>query len=138
MKKLGVLIILTGVLLIVSCEKEEEEVSDRFRFLTGTEWLSDSLLVNGLDGSYPGGPLESFKGEASFNEDGTGTFGSYTGTWKFEQNETVLKITSPSLLTVITAQIIELTASSLKITTPFFNSEDPNDPLKIRMTFIPK
>ncbi|MDT8401054.1 MAG: hypothetical protein RQ743_05100 [Bacteroidales bacterium] len=138
MKNLGVSIILLGALFILSCEKEPDEVSDRFKFLTGTVWLSDSLLVNGHDGSYPGGPLENFKGEAIFNEDGTGTFGIYTGTWKFEQNETVLKITSPSLLTVLTTQVVELTATSLKITTPFYNSENPAEPLNIRMTFKPK
>lgn len=138
MKKLGVLIIFTGALFVLSCEKESDEVSDRFNLLTGTVWLSDSLLVNGVDGSYPGGPLENFKGEAIFNEDGTGTFGIYTGTWKFEQNETVLKITSPSLLIVLTTQIVELTATSLKITTTYPNSANPDEPLNIRMTFKPK
>ena len=138
MKNSGFLTIFLCVLFIVSCDKDDDEVSERFQFLTGSVWASDSLLVNGFDGSFSGGPLENFKGDAKFNEDGTGTFGSYAGTWKFEQDEAVLVITSPDLPFALSAQIAELTAISLKITTVFPNLENPAEPLNIRMTFKAK
>ena len=138
MKNPAFLTVFLCVLFIVSCDKDEDEVSERFRFLTGSVWASDSLLVNGFDGSFSGGPLEYFKGDAKFNENGTGTFGSYTGTWKFEQNETALVITSPDLPLAITAQIAELKAISLKITTVFPNPSDFTEQLNIRMTFKAK
>ena len=139
MKNPGFLTIFLCVLFIVSCDKDDDEVSERFRFLTGSVWASDSLLVNGFDGSFSGGPLEDFKGDAKFSEDGTGTFGSYAGTWKFEQDEAVLVITSPDLpLAVLSAQIAELTAISLKITTVFPDPADFTEQLNIRMTFKAK
>ncbi|TVQ94677.1 MAG: hypothetical protein EA393_00565, partial [Bacteroidetes bacterium] len=115
-----------------------DDESDRFRYLTTPIWLSDSLLVNGEDGSIPGGFLEDFKGEVDFREDGTGTFGVYEGTWRFQQNETELLIRSDSLPLPLNAKIEELVANSLKISANFPNPYDPTDPLRLRLTFVPK
>jgi hypothetical protein len=79
--------------------------------------------------------LELFKGEAKFNEDGTGYFGSYTGTWRFASNETQIVISSPSLPLTLTTLIAELTSTSLKVTTSYPNLVNPLEPVKIRMTF---
>jgi hypothetical protein len=136
MKNFSLFLLITAFLSIVSCEKDKE--SENFRNLTGTTWISDSLLVNGIDASGAGGLLENFKGDVIFNEDGTGTFGSYEGEWTFALNETQLIITSVSLPLPLTATIKELTGTSLKITTVFPNPQDMSSPLNIRMTFKPK
>lgn len=122
-------------LAIVSCDKDDDGVSDRFRFLTSAEWESDSLLVNGVDAGGAGQMLENFKGTARFNEDGTGSFGGITGTWAFSQDETELIINTAELPFALTTKIVELTAGSLKITADFPNPLNPVDQLKIRMTF---
>ena len=142
MKKIFFLIIMAGVFLWTACDKDDEP-SDRFRYLTTPIWLSDSLLVNGIDASIPGGLLEDFKGEVDFREDGTGTFGIYEGTWQFAQNETELLIRSDSLtilpLNTLYTKIDELESNSLKVTANFPNPYEPTgDPLRLRLTFVPK
>lgn len=134
MKRTGLLFVITMVVLWISCGKDEEK-SERFRILTSVTWNSDSLLVNGADASGTGGLLENFKGQARFEEDGTGTFGSYPGTWLFDQGETELIINSDSLPVTLRTQIHELTAQSLKVSTSFPNLADPTNPLQIRLTF---
>lgn len=128
--------LLTGSVLFNSCSKKDE--SERFRLLTGHAWRSDSLLVNGMDASGATGLLRNFVGDVKFNSDGSGTFGSYTGTWMFTSNETKLTIASDSLLIPITANIAELTTSSLKVTTSYPNLVNPALPLNVRMTFKPR
>jgi hypothetical protein len=132
MKNIALLIV-TGLIIFSACKKNSE--SERFVLLTTPVWTSDSLLVNGFDASGPGQLLEKFKGDAKFNKNGTGSFGQYTGTWRFSYNETNLVIESDSLLLPLTTNIVELTAISLKVTTVFPSSPDP---LNIRMTFKAK
>ena len=135
MKNLSLFILIMG-LAILSCKKDE--TSENFKMLTGPVWVSDSLLVNGLDAGGPGGMLENFAGDAKFNEDGTGYFGKYTGTWRFAFNETQLVITSDSLPIPLTTKLAELTQVSLKVTTAYPNLANPSAPLYIRMTFKPE
>ena len=124
-----------------ACDKDDEQ-SDRFRYLTGPVWVSDSLLVNGIDAGGPNGLLEDFRGDVDFREDGTGTFGVYEGTWQFQQNETELIIRSDSLtllpMNTLFTKIDELESNSLKISATFPNPIAPNDPLLLRLTFVPK
>lgn len=127
--------ITTGIFFLGACNKNTE--SDNFKLLTGPTWRSDSLLVNGLDASGPAGLLENFKGDAKFNADGTGHFGSYAGTWRFASNETQLVIVADSLPFPLTTKIAELTKSSLKVNTSFPNQLNPTNPLKLRLTFKP-
>jgi hypothetical protein len=136
MKNFGLFLLITGFVYLASCEKNKD--SDNFKNITGTTWRSDSLLVNGVDASAAGALLEDFKGDVKFNEDGTGTFGKFTGEWMFALNQTQLIITSDSLPLPLTANIKELTKTSLKITTSFPNLLNPSLPLNIRMTFKPK
>lgn len=122
----------------VACSSDDDNgPSERFRNLTETAWVADSLLINGMDASGPGGLLESFRGEATFRPDGTGTFGEFNGTWRFAQNETELVIQSESLPLPLTTRIEMLTSQNLKVTTSFPDFENPsNPPLQIRLTFI--
>ncbi len=132
MKRHLLLFLLVATVLVSSCNKDKE--SDRFTLLTSHSWTSDSLLANGVDASDPGEMLALFKGDADFNADGTGTFGQYTGTWMFTDNETNVAITSPDLPFALTTHIAELTAVSLKVTFTFPGVT----PSSIRMTFKPK
>jgi hypothetical protein len=132
MKRSLLLFMLVMTIIASSCNKEN--VSDRFTLLTSHTWTSDSLLANGVDASDPGEMLALFKGDADFNEDGTGTFGQYTGTWMFTDNETNVAITSPDLPFALTTHIVELTRTSLKVTFSFPGVT----PTSIRMTFKPK
>jgi len=132
MKNLLLFLLITITIIVSSCNKEK--VSDRFTLLTSHTWTSDSLLANGVDASDPGEMLALFKGDASFNEDGTGTFGQYTGTWMFTDNETNVAITSPDLPFALTTHIVELTRTSFKVTFTFPGVT----PTNIRMTFKPK
>jgi len=135
MKNFFLLLIISGCFVVFSCKEKE---SDRFRFLTDPTWLTDSLLANGVNATGPGGILTKFMGEAKFNKDGTGYFGTYTGTWRFNIDETQLVIESDSLQIPVITDIVELTSSSLKIKTNFPNPLDLLNPIKIRMTFKPK
>jgi len=136
MKNLVVLLIISGCLYLASCKKDSQ--SENFKLLTGHAWASDSLLANGADASGPDGLLKNFKGEIKFNEDGTGYFGVYTGTWRFSYNETQIVITTDSLPLPLTTKIAELTTASLKITTVYPNPINPSAPTNIRMTFKAK
>ena len=137
MKKL-IFLLIASVSIFYACSDDEDVKSDRFRYLTGITWTSDSLLADGQDASGPGELLENFKGDARFYEDGTGYFGSYDGTWAFNDLETQLIINSPDLMAALTVNIEELTATDLKITTQFPSSTDPGTHIQIRMTFVPK
>jgi hypothetical protein len=134
MKNVALLLVIICCFQIFSCSKNSSQ-SDKFKLLTGPTWQSDSLLVNGVDGSGTGGLLEHFKGTAKFNTDYTGNFGTFTGTWRFAFNETELVISSDSLPIPLTALIAELTSSSLKVTTSY---SVPPATLNIRMTFKAK
>jgi hypothetical protein len=136
MKNLAILLIISGCVYFASCKKDTR--SEQFKLLTGATWVSDSLLANGLDASGPDGFLENFKGEAKFNDDLTGYFGVYTGTWRFSQNETQIVITTDSLPVPLATKIAELTHISLKITTTYPNVLNPSAPVYIRMTFKAK
>jgi hypothetical protein len=127
MKKISFLLIFLSGWFILSCSKDDD-VSERFAMLTTPIWVSESLLVNGEDAGGPGQMLEDFNGEVVFNEDGTGQFGEYSGTWSFASDETQLVINTPSFPIPITANIEELTASTLEIST-FLLEQD------IRMSF---
>lgn len=132
MKNLALLLFISLSVAIISCNKDSE--SERFKLLTGPTWASDSLLANGVDASGPGGMLEKFKGDAKFNTDGTGSFGAYTGTWRFAYDETQIVIETDSLPIPLTTKIAELTESSLKITTSV-PSLTTGITTNIRMTF---
>jgi len=136
MRKILVLAAFGLFLAALSCK--DDTTSERFGFLTGTVWTSDSLLVNNTDASGSGGLLEKFKGDAEFRADGTGYFGIYTGSWKFSSGETEITIFSDSLSFPLTSVIDELTAASFKISTAFPNQVNPDEPLSIRMTFKAK
>ncbi len=138
MAKTFMVSLLMFLFVVWACSTEEDGPTERFRFLTGVTWLSDSLLVAGIDASGPGELLEDFRGEARFREDGTGYFGNYQGHWRFAMQETQIIIESDSLLIPVTARIDELTAVSLKIETAFPNRDAPDEPHQIRMTFIQK
>jgi hypothetical protein len=132
MKNPLLFLLMAITIIVLSCNKEK--VSDRFTLLTSHTWTSDSLLANGVDASDPGEMLALFKGDARFNEDGTGTFGQYSGTWMFTDNETNVAINSPDLPFALTTHIVELTRTSFKVTFTFPGTT----PTNIRMTFKPK
>ena len=136
MKNIIYFLVIVGIVMLGSCKKTNTE-SERFKLLTGPTWLSDSLLVDKADAGGPGGLLYKFKGNAKFNTDKTGTFGSYQGTWDFAYNETELTIKSDSLPVILVASIAELTPISLKITTVYPNPLTAL-PMNIRMTFKAK
>jgi hypothetical protein len=132
------IILLAAIVLsfqIFSCSKDSQS-SDKFKLLTTPTWQSDSLLVNGVDASGPGGMLESFKGDVKFNTDYTGTFGQYEGTWRFAFNESQIVISSDSLALPVTAVIDELTQTSLKLKTSYTIPGTPA--INLRMTFKAK
>lgn len=133
MKKTGLLLLFLSSLVLVACDKDDEdEVSERFLLLTTPVWVSDQLLVNGEDASE--GILANFQGEAKFEVDGTGSFGEFTGTWEFMEDETKLRI-APQGFFVITAEIIRLTAETLEIITGFPDPQNPAETMEIRMIF---
>jgi hypothetical protein len=140
MKNLPLLLIISGCILIFSCKKDSQ--TEKFKLLTGPAWVSDSLLANGVDASQPpDGMLRNFRGEVKFDEDYSGKFGNYIGTWRFAYDETYIVIKSDSLpkpLTSLSTKIVELTEISLKITTSFPNAVSPASPTNIRMTFTAK
>jgi hypothetical protein len=134
MRNIVLLLILSACFYAGSCKKESQ--SETFNLLTGHVWKSDSLLANGADAGGPGGMLENFKGDAKFNEDLTGYFGNYTGTWRFASNETQIVILSESLPIPLTTIIVELTKVSLKVTTSYTDLLGVRT--NIRMTFKAK
>ena len=106
-----------------------------FCFSLHLNGLLTAYLPNGLDASGPGGILEIFNGDAKFNVDGSGNFGLYTGTWRFNFNETELVIMTDALPLPVTTKIVELTSGSLKVTTLFPNPVNQAEPIKLRLTF---
>ncbi len=133
------LILLTGVMIFTCCKKEEEEPEPTpYELLTGHVWVSDSLLANGVEAGGSGQLLEKFNGDAAFRADGTGTFGEFSGTWVLSADNKELTITTTELTFPILAQIVELTKTSLKITTGFPDPFNPPEVIAIRMTFNPK
>jgi len=136
MKNIALLLIISGCFFIASCHKNSQ--SESTKLLTGHIWVSDSLLANKVDAGGPGGMLADFNGEVKFNEDGTGNFGIYSGTWRFAYNETQIVITTDALQLPLTTKIAELTKTSLKITTSYPNLLNPSAPINIRMTFKAK
>jgi hypothetical protein len=130
-----VLFFLIGFGILLSCAKNEDTRTERFILLTTPSWTTDSLLANGVDASGPGEILEKFAGDAKFNEDGTGYFGQYTGTWTLVNQDANITINSDSLAFPITCFIEELTTSSFKITTNFPSQPFP---IAIRITFKAK
>ncbi|MCB8999560.1 MAG: hypothetical protein H6540_05770 [Bacteroidales bacterium] len=135
MKNLIIALLFISALVLVNCKKEN---SERFNLLTGSIWVSDSLLADGQDASGPGGFLEKFKGEAHFNTDGKGVFGVYTGTWTLIKDDTEIIIKADSLAFPLTTEIVELSKISLKITTSVPNKVNPSQNVAIRMTFKAK
>lgn len=135
MKNLALLFV-SGCFVFFACQKESR--SERFMLLTGPTWTSDSLLYNGEEAGDPGEKLAKFNGDMKFQEDGSGYFGQYIGTWRFSSDETVLVIYSDSLQFALMANIAELTKASLKIYTVFPNLANPLEPINIRMTFKAK
>ena len=133
MKKLLVLILTITGLIAFSCD--DTDVTANFSNLTSNIWAADSLLANGVNAGGPGELLEDFNGILLFNEDGTGTFGVYEGSWYFAYEETQMVLSSDSLIMPLTAIIEELTGVSLKMTTVFPNTIYPDNPTNIRMTF---
>ena len=135
MKKIFFLVTITCCILMFSCKKD----SDRFELLTEPVWVAVSLIANGVDATGPGGLLEGFVGDAKFNTDGTGTFGTYTGTWEFNVTEEKLILTTPSLPITITLNILELTSTSLKLEGSVPDLQNLTGPLiEIQMTVAPK
>jgi len=135
MKKLSLLVIPVVFMIFFSCGKDEDTP---FTLLTERTWVSDSLLVNGQNAGNPGQLLENFNGEVNFNKNGTGSFGSYTGTWRFAQNETQIIITTTELPLPLTTEIEVLTRTDLKVNTAFPDPENAGVTLIIRMTFKAK
>jgi hypothetical protein len=132
MKNLMLLMIIAALLALTNCSKDDE--NDRYELLTNPTWTTDSLLMNGQDASGPGEIMEKFKGTAKFNKDGTGTFGMYTGTWRFpDKTRTQLVIATDSLPLPLTTSIVELTEKSLKVTFMLPGFTD-----RYRMTFKAK
>ena len=132
MKNIVPWLLITVLVCATSCK---EKTSERFDLLTSHAWTSDSLLADGVDASGVGELLEKFKGDIVFRVDGSGTFGQYTGTWMFVDNQTNLQIVSPELPTLLTTHIVELTSTSLKVTFTYTTLEGNKN---IRMTFKPK
>jgi len=138
MKNIIASALIIALFTILSCRKDDE--SAKFTLLTSKTWLSDSLLANGVIADGPGERLEKFKGEVKFNDDGSGEFGGYVGTWYFAVGETKLVLVTESLGFPITTDIEELTNASLKVTTLFMDMNVPENPIPIdiRMTFKSK
>ena len=133
MKNILISIFFIAAIFAISCDTNENTVN--FDNLTSNTWAADSLTANGADAGGPGQMLEKFNGIILFNEDGTGTFGDYEGTWYFANEEADIVLSSDSLIMPLTAHLEELTTSSLKMTTVFPNFVNPDNPTNIRMTF---
>lgn len=139
MKSIRLFTLLAAVVIIISsCSKKDD--SERFKLLTGHIWESDELLVDGVDESGAGMLLEEFVGDAEFKTDGTGTFGQYTGTWSFSNNETKITISSPALMNGIpvTLNIEELTSGVFKMSTTLPIKGDLANPNLIELGFVAK
>jgi hypothetical protein len=136
MNKQFFLFCITTSLLIIACSKEEK--SERFRFLTTPVWASDSIVANKAEPAGTWAFLKRFKGDAKFNEDGTGYFGKFKGQWRLNQDETEITIITDSLPLPIITDIVLLTSRDLKIATSVTNPLNPTESADIRMTFKAK
>lgn len=125
------------ICILFACKKEDSH-TERFDLLTAPLWTSDSLLANGEDASGPGELLQKFVGDAKFDEDGSGYFGQYTGKWQLTNNDEYITIYSDSLIIPVTCYIEELSTTDFKIVTSFPVKDEPQQPVDIRITFIPK
>lgn len=121
----------------MSCNKKDDEKSQRFILLTSHAWINDSLLADGVEEGGEGGILHNFAGETCFNEDGTGYVGVYLGNWWFNDDETQLFIDSDSLPAIARAVVHELTENSLKLLTLYPSQRDSGHILQVKMTFVP-
>ena len=130
------LLMIAGFCLTFACKKEDSK-SDRYDLLVAHIWKSDSLLANGEDASGPGELLEKFAGDAQFQEDGTGYFGQYNGTWQLSNDDEFITINSDSLIIPVTCYIDELSETDFKIITSFPMQGEPQ-PVNIRITFKPQ
>jgi hypothetical protein len=137
LKNLLLLGVIAISLVLAGCPDPDNE-NDLFKFLTTPMWQTDTLLANGVDASQPGQLLAKFKGDARFRNDGTGTFGIYKGTWWFTESKTQIIIKTDSLALPLTCKIVELTASSFKITTGVPDVTGQTSIINIRMTFKAK
>lgn len=136
MRKIIGLSLITAYLLLSGCSKDDE--SEKFKLLTTPVWTSESILANGVE---PAGSwifLKQFSGDAKFNKDGTGSFGSYTGQWRFNEDETEITIITTAVPLPIITDIVELTSKSLKITTTVNNPLNPLESADVSMTFKAK
>jgi hypothetical protein len=136
MKKQLIIGLIALFAFVAACNKTDDD--DRFELLTASVWVSDTLFVDGQDASGPGELLEKFKGEARFNRDATGSFGAYTGTWRFADDRSQLIITTDSLPVPLAAIIEELSKNALRITTAYPSLTNPDEDMHIRMTFNAK
>lgn len=124
--------------LNLGCKKDEEAKSKNLILLTETIWTSQTLEANGVDASGPGEFLEDFVGDAIFDEDGSGTLGSLTGSWRFASNETQIIITAEQLAIPVTMNIVELSETRIELTTSVPNPANPLTLVDIRMVYVPK
>lgn len=131
MQKFAIFFVISAMVIAFACKKDEQ--TERFKYLTTPIWESDSLLADGVDASGEGQSLANFKGDAKFNTDGTGYFGAFTGRWRFAQDETEILIIANELPAPVSTDIVELTQTSLKVTTT-----SPITQEAIRMTFKAK
>ena len=134
MRQLTLMLMILATMGYMAC-KEEEPVLTPFELLTTRIWASDSLLANGEDASGPGEMLETFKGNAIFNTDGTGVLGNYNATWTLSVDNTEVTIITVDPAMEIITTIRELTKTSLKITTAVADINNPGQFIEIRMTF---
>ncbi len=131
-------IVLLIAATVLACKKDDESQSEKFLLLTNHVWVNDSLLADGIESGGSGEILEDFTGDTKFNTDGTGYIGTFTGDWFFNADETKITIHSDSLLMPVTTNVVELTETSLKITTSFPSQIMLGVMIDVRMTFKPK
>ena len=136
MKNLIGLSLVTAYLLLSGCSKDDE--SERFKLLTTPVWTSESILANGVEPAGSWVFLKQFSGDAKFNKDGTGSFGSYTGQWRFNEDETEITIITSTVPLPIITDIVVLTSQSLRITTTINNPLNPSESADVSMTFKAK
>lgn len=136
MKKQTVLFCIVTGLLILACSKEEK--SERFKLLTTKVWTTESIVATGTDTTGIGILIKQLEGDAKFNVDGTGYFGSFTGLWWFNPDKTEIAIKPQALGITIVTEIIQMTPQSLKLSTPVTLPTHPLDLINLLMTFKAK
>lgn len=136
MKNITGLYLIAALFMLSGCSKDDE--SERFKLLTTPVWTSESILANGAEPAGSWEFLKQFSGDAKFNKDGTGSFGSYTGEWKFNAAETEITIITTAVPLPIVTDIVVLTSQSLKIATTVNNPLNPLESADVSMTFKAK